>query len=164
MLIAIDTETTGLNTQTDKAFLLSYCTDEGRKDTLNELDLSLYEFQDEPTYIFHNAKFDIKMLQNIGIAAPKKWEDTMLMAHHVNEYNSSNSLENLARTFLKAVKFEDPRFVEWKKKNRKEVKANGYLNAPRELIVPYAINDAVLTLKLFMVFRGALKKMGQWKD
>ena len=162
MYVAVDTETTGVDTEHDRPFCLSYCFESGAKDCKFEdpqlprvlTNHLLHSY----TPVFHNAKFDLKMLQNVGFDLPAEFEDTMLMGYILNEYHESQSLEHLVRRYLKRKKYSDPEFPAWIKANKQDIKENGYLNAPRELIEPYAIDDAVNTLLLFFYLHSALEK------
>lgn len=163
--IGADTETNGLDTQRCKAFNIAF---------VNMLGQHFYiDFRTDPDGIadaqfildnciavFHNAKFDIKMLENLGIRVPR-FEDTMIMAFLINEYHGSLKLDYLAEKYLKENKLIDEKFAQWKKLNKKEIEANGFFSVPSEIIKPYTIQDSMLALKLFFLFRTGLQKLQQ---
>lgn len=118
--IAIDTETTGLHTHFgDQPFAVSTCTDNG-KVTYWEWDVDPKDRLVQPdekevkqiqklidtfdVLVFHNAKFDIKMLATVGITVPwEKVTDTSLMSHIFNSYTHSvlrGKLKPLALKYL----------------------------------------------------------------
>ena len=94
--------------------------------------------------IFHNAKFDLCSLPTMGIKYSGSFYCTLLMAHLVNEnYPYSKSLNACVATYVDKNEAKQAEELE------KAVKAFGWANVPYEIMRPYAIYDAVLTLKLF---------------
>lgn len=83
--------------------------------------------------IFHNAKFDMHMLRNVGIQLKGKVHDTMLIAKLVNENRKSFTLMSLAEEYKGIVDFEY--MVDLYKKTYKCV---DYSKIPRELMTQYA--------------------------
>jgi DNA polymerase I-like protein with 3'-5' exonuclease and polymerase domains len=158
-ILALDTETTGLNTEHDRPFCATTCTNTGETNYVY-LETDRFDYpRTDTTYIYHGAKFDIKMLGNIGYDIPEHFEDVMLMSHLLNEY-TPNSLEYLSLHLLEEKKYEDPLILAWLKKNKADVKKNGYLNMPEALLKPYAIKDAVSTMKLYYALKGAIVEQG----
>ena len=139
----------------------------------NEYD-QLKEFCIDPniTKVFHNATYDIYVASNIGINCVGPYEDTMLMATLVNENFDSKKLKVLAKVHLNEPCLEDEELRKVKAKYKKELKkdlaaleADGeevsddelddfdYSCIPPEVLYPYAIKDAIYTLKLYYLFR-----------
>lgn len=92
--------------------------------------------------VFHNAKHDLRALENLGLTYRGKFYDTMLMAHMVNENWVSKSLDYLSR-----IHGGQP-------KNRTDdmnliIKAMGWDWIPIDMMRPYATNDALITEGLF---------------
>lgn len=117
--VAVDTETTGVNVwQGDCPFAVSFCDSEGntcyvewpvdpftRQVLWNHDDIAaLREFLEDVsrTYIFYNAKFDVRMLQqNFDIYVPhEKVRDVMFMAHCCNTLEINYKLKRLAKVYL----------------------------------------------------------------
>ncbi len=53
----------------------------------------------EETVIFHNAKFDLGVLERAGLPLPSQFEDTLIAAHLLNE-TGKHGLKDLARQYL----------------------------------------------------------------
>ena len=85
-LVAIDTETTGLFWYKDAYPFLFIIAEEG-KDTIVSKDPTVlipYLEDDNCEIIFHNAKFDLSMLKNIGIEIEMlqgRVHDTTILMH-----------------------------------------------------------------------------------
>jgi DNA polymerase-1 len=62
----------------------------------------------EPTIVYHNARFDILKLKQSGITIPDEFEDTLIAAHLINE-NTPHGLKYLASSVLghESVKYTD---------------------------------------------------------
>ena len=123
-----------------------------------------------PTWVFHNAKFDLQKLDLIGVL-PEFWEtksihDTQLIYHLMDE-NGRKGLKHLA---VHVLKVDDTIPVEIKSGPRKgevrrvpreqhelrkirqklQMKASeGYHALPRWVVVPYATKDTEFTLLLY---------------
>jgi len=107
-LMAVDTETTSLNPR--QADLEGIGWGDSKKQYY--VDWATCEFKDEVikkfkevfknnTIIFHNAKFDIKILKEvINIDYPEKIHDTMITSWLLNE-NIQHGLKELTKTILK---------------------------------------------------------------
>lgn len=94
------------------------------------------------TIIFHNAKFDLKILRQEGINISFPVKDTMMMSHMVNE-NRRHSLDSLAEVVL------DDDQHDYKKETKKYIQKMGGWEkvAPQELS-DYACKDAKVTFDL----------------
>ncbi len=56
----------------------------------------------EETVIFHNAKFDLGVLERAGLPLPSQFEDTLIAAHLLDEAGKQG-LKDLARQHLGIV-------------------------------------------------------------
>jgi DNA polymerase-1 len=96
--------------------------------------------------IFHNAKFDMHMLANIGMKIKGKIHDTVVLAKLVNENRLSFALMNIAEKAKRGVvKFEY--MVDAYKKMHK---ISDYRMIPRELLTEYANADVWNAYILFI--------------
>ncbi len=93
-------------------------------------------------YLFHNAKFDLKILKRCGIKIPQNWYDTMLMAHMLDE-NRPKKLDQLAKILLADSKDVRIRAFE---------KLVGWNYIPIAAMGFYACKDTELTYRLFKLF------------
>jgi ribonuclease D len=109
--IAVDTETTGLNFLQDKLNTIAFSVRDKNyavplfhkdapwddSDQVLKLVKSILE-NPKNRKVFHNAKFDLKFLHNVGIY-PTNVYDTKLMAHLWNE-DVPKSLKELVKLFF----------------------------------------------------------------
>ena len=168
MLLAIDTETTGVGWH-DEAFMISFATDMGS----HVFDKRLCEHGEWHSHvqhvydmlincdkiIMHNAKFDIQKLCRLGIPLSvfvDKFEDTQALAHLIDEHQST-SLKYLARTVLGEETDEDEVLKVWRRQNKIK-KEEGYEPIPNEILAPYAAKDAEFTLRLYEVLWNQMPK------
>ena len=87
--------------------------------------------------VFHNCKFDMHILQNVGMKIVGKIHDTVTIAKLVDENRSSFMLKDLAATMPKGiVKFEY--MVDAYKRT---YKIGDYRKIPRDLMTQYANAD-----------------------
>jgi DNA polymerase-1 len=87
----------------------------------------------------HNLKFDIMMLRQQGIRVEGPLFDTMIAAYLIDPNKPNHSLEETVLTYLS-----------YRKKNFKEVlqKRASFSEVPLEEAVPYACDDASLSMEL----------------
>jgi DNA polymerase-1 len=160
--VGADTETNGLDTQKCKAFCMAFVNEEGQKIFIDFRKLEVGHIQfineliDRSILVFHNAKFDIKMLENAGFKV-KNFEDSIIMAYLVNEYHGSFKLDYLAEKYLKETKYTNEVFEHWKKINKASIEKNGFYDVPQDILEPYTIKDAELALKLFYLFKTPIE-------
>lgn len=95
-----------------------------------------------PCVVFHNAKHDLRALENLGIYRTGKFYDTMLMAHMNNENYFSKELDYLSKHFGGEPKRKSDVMDQL-------IKAFGWHAIPAELIREYGANDAYITQELF---------------
>lgn len=175
---AWDTETTALAPRDGYVLGLSmtYKPRHGRyiiTDILDERHLTiLQEISDKTTVIFHNMKFDYKMITyHLGIEFNRKnVHDTMCMMYVLDE-NSSLSLKMLAQKYTHYGDY-DSALDDFKKKychdNKIKEEDFTYDLIPYDIISTYAAIDTAATYELFFIFWEALKKnnklMGVYED
>lgn len=172
-VVAIDTETTGLEFH-DFPFCatLSFRGPEGienhyialegegeeRRKALLSLCLTL-----SPTWLFHNAKFDLQKLVLAGVITmadveQASIEDTSIIFHLLNE-NEPKGLKHLARDVLGETTDEEEILAKVRRKLKLK-KADGYFLIPREFIIPYALKDTEFTLRLYELARQRITERG----
>jgi len=124
MIIAVDTETTGLNPYLGaKPFAISTYGSKDLKqyiaigeDNLVPFDLAMINPKIEK--VFHNAKFDIQMLKTYGMEVKGPIHDTMIMAHIYNPDESSKQLKRLAEKYLGADAADEKALKEYMRKHK----------------------------------------------
>ena len=92
-----------------------------------------------------NFKFDAKMFNAEGLPLPARVLDCMLIAHAYNENKRHYNLESLAEE-MGERKVADT-IAEYLAAYQLDVSARGHAQVPYSLERPYAIADAVITLK-----------------
>jgi len=104
------------------------------------IDIPKYLFRDvKAKLIFHNAKFDYQVMERYGLQVPRdNCEDTMIMAHWVDENQLSYSLEHLTKV-LKVTQKET--------KIAKAMKEY-WDSIPPYVMAKYAIGDCLSTYEL----------------
>ena len=103
-------------------------------------------------YVFHNAKFDLHVLEKAGIEVPTNlnFYDTMLMSHLINEEEFDFSLQSMARKYLGESKEKDlarvlTRDMKWE-------------DTPAFVMEKYAKKDSQITYELFLALRPLFEK------
>lgn len=158
-VIAIDTETTGLNVRNGVHYLQGICYSTGEQsgyiplrhkdnNVSREWIDKLYDILCKKDIIWHNQKFDYHSLKTLGMD-PTKFEgrqyDTMIIAHLVNEEIPSKELDYLCKIYLRDSKAGGD-----------EIKGLGLIygweNIPARLMAPYGAYDAFLTFRLWEYF------------
>lgn len=177
--IALDTETTGLRWPVDEMFGFSVAVDgwaeyydireqpqalEWLQDEINESDCPL---------VFHNCTFDIKMFSPVGIVIPvDRVHDTGINACLIDEHlgihggNSGYGLDELAKRYIGAKKVEDiyeALALYFGGRPTRNAQIGNLWRAPREIVAPYAIMDAVLTLDLYSWQLDEIEEQGIWQ-
>jgi DNA polymerase I-like protein with 3'-5' exonuclease and polymerase domains len=163
---AYDTETTGLHYPIDKAFAFSIATPDGGKwyydlrrqpEALCWINDTLRLLPSHSRIICHNAAFDACMSAVAGIALPLEALDcTVVRACLVNEHEASQfswnrgrkpgsyRLDDLCRKYLKEGKLD--------------IDVGNIADLPYEEARDYAVQDAVLTLRLWEWQRAEIDK------
>jgi len=110
--------------------------------------------------IFHNCKFDIRVLAQLGIEVKGEIHDTSLMHALLDEHHiEAHRLKALAREILGRPRLDE---YELHEEQRKYPKEEMNLHVPQTLLHKYAVADAQDTLDLFYVFKPQLIEEGLW--
>lgn len=152
-LWVFDTETTGFDCYHDSIFIFTF----SWKEHSGAL-LDLRKFPEDLSYIFeklsqvfgnnskkvcHNGSFDIEFLMSKKIRVKNYYSDTILM-HYLLDENSNHGLEILAAELTDQGGYDLP-LQNYKKIN----KIDSYMDIPPEILYPYAILDADVTLRCY---------------
>lgn len=196
-LVACDTECTGLNSwRGDRPFAFSFCDKEGKTgffrlqvNPLNRkvallaiVHVELKVFFEDPTItkVFHNAKFDVRMLESIGIKVKGTIHDTMIAMHCLRTAEPSLGLKALAERYLGIPTDDEDSLQKATHKARREAKKKGwaianeethgkehapadYWLAPLDLLKTYAVRDVERTMPLWLLLEEKLKEEGLWE-
>jgi DNA polymerase-1 len=196
-LIACDTETTGLNPwKGDRPFAFSFCNEKGdagffrwevdpftRNVLINHKQWAVMKkfFEDSSiAKVFHNAKFDIRMLEKLGIEVRGTVHDTMFAMHCLRTLEPTLALKPIAEKYAGIPNNDEKDLQKATLQARRMAKEKGwklatdethgdrpafadYWLAPPELLAKYAITDVVRTITLWLLFRGLLKTEGVWE-
>jgi DNA polymerase I-like protein with 3'-5' exonuclease and polymerase domains len=167
-VVAIDTETTGLYPRDGYVLgiSISYKPNHGRYiscDCLGETNaLLLQKICSDFTVVFHNMKFDYKMLKyHLDLDFDRsRVHDTMVM-HYVLDETDSHGLKELALKYTDYGDY-DAKLDEFKKEYCRQ---HGVLNEnftydliPFDIISEYASIDTAVTLELFNKFWPIVQK------
>ena len=172
LVIAVDTEATGLNVAggKDKCIGVSIATvidgtpyshyfpfhhETGENCRNNVYTLLKELLEGDHTLIFCNAQYDILSLETIGISVEHtNFVDVPTMAHLINENKPYNKgLDSLAQFYLKDPGKHKDEFLEKQKRI-------GWPDTTWEQMWPYAIVDAELTWRLY----DLLRQLPQWSE
>ena len=165
--VAVDTETTGLYPR-DGYILgisMSYEKDHGAyisTDCIDEKAEHLFQFLfNHKIVVFHNAKFDVAMLEyHFGFSFPR-FEDTMLLHYCLEEQPGTHGLKQLAMRFTPYGDYEQPMhdWIDGYRKANRILKDNfTWDTIPFDIMKVYAAMDAVVTLLVFERLYPAVKK------
>ncbi len=159
---AIDTETLGATRATNIPIYFSYASRDfgsgaGPTTTTKGYNF-LSDLCDSPrTKIFHNSKFDLWVLNQIGMDVKGQIEDTILMHCLLDEHHLGyHKLKVLSRELLGRDRLDE---LELKREQRK-VKFNSQV--PQMVLHKYAEPDAVDTLDLYYLFKPQLEEQNLW--
>lgn len=170
--IAMDTETTALYPRDGYVIgiSISHKNEQGVYiDTMcldDELVFLLQELINLVTVVFHNKKFDDKMLAyHFGLYFPK-WEDTMLMHYVLDETEGSHGLKFLAIKFTNLGDY-DSELDLFKKTycstHKVLVRDFTYDLIPFDIMYPYACLDTAATFELYWIFVRAIEENAKLK-
>ena len=172
-VIALDLETSGLYVHAgDRAFCLGYYTDKNEKGYMRMDDrarkwLKILFADSSRTFVFHNAKFDLGMLQFEGI-------DPFTMSAHfdctltMSKVLMSTAQHHDLRTLTVKLLHRDPKDKDdiqlWIKQNNRQFKKEhgrkpGFNDAPEEMVKRRVMWDAESTLKLYLKFKPQIAKV-----
>jgi DNA polymerase-1 len=98
--------------------------------------------------VFHNAKFDIHVLENAGIVIPEnfKFYDTMLMCHLINENEFNFGLDAMSKKYVGRESLKE-------KETSNLIRQVGWENIPAKYMARYAEMDAKLTADLYLALK-----------
>ena len=171
--VAVDTETTGLYPRDGYVLgiSMSYEKDHGAyisTDCVDEEAEKLFqELFDNKIVVFHNAKFDLAMLEyHFGFKFPK-FEDTMLLHYCLEEQPGTHGLKQLAMRFTPYGDYEQPMhdWIDGYRKANRILKADfTWDTIPFDIMTHYAAMDAVVTLLVFSKLYPAVKKNAKLWD
>jgi DNA polymerase I len=167
--LAFDTETTGLHWPSDRMFGFSIALPDG---TVGYFDIRHHPraidwVNDElsrfrGTVICHNASFDYKMAESGSIYLPiDRMDDTVIRQCLINEHEQSFSLDYLAGKYLgdqKVSSIYDDLAKMFGGRATRGVQMKNLHLAPPTLVEPYAVKDALLTLRLWEWQQEEIKK------
>lgn len=155
--VAIDTETTGLNPWTGaRVFALAIVfpdeTHIMRRDGFQN-DPDVRRIISDPTIdkVFHNAKFDVRMLGFSGLEVRGKVWDTMILCHLLDGRDRALKLEKAAKKYLpeqfrKLVEEVETWFINHGVTQKQD---QDYSRLPHEILEKRVIGDTDLTMRLF---------------
>lgn len=106
------------------------------------------------TWIFHNAEFDLQYLQHHWKIMPKNIIDTMALALCLSEKLQHCGLKRLVNTYLSVPHYETEIH------SYLTHKGVGFSAIPREVLVPYAGFDVIFTYRLYPVLRKLVEAEG----
>ena len=213
-LVAVDTEGTGLRPHKGhRPFLYTACNDVGDSVALWEDEpinkttgmfepwadikysgparATMINWMGDPTVakVFHNAKYDLRIMRPFGIEVRGEVHDTMIMAHVLSAFGEIGreqgdkkdvkvlkllALDVLAKKYLNDEKIDTVKGwlndTPWIAGRQVEVLVKGKLppgvrktnfsDVPREIMEPYALHDPVLTMKLFYLMNEHIDSLG----
>jgi len=153
-MVALDTETErfderqGVTHRNAKMIGLSFSYDGQAADYVTDSEAwALMLPESDETVIFHNAKFDLGVLERAGLPTPAQWEDTLIAAHLLDE-TGKHGLKDLAKQHLG---ISDP--ITFAEVDRLKL-----LDPPK--FAEYARNDARYTFRLWQLFKSELERQG----
>lgn len=106
--------------------------------------------------LFHNFKFDIKVLEAEGCTVADPLIDTLLVAHLVNENHYAYQLEYLSKVCLG----DENAYAEKKAIANVAKQFKGWNNIPGSAMAKYACSDSIRTWRLYEAFWPRLEKQG----
>jgi DNA polymerase-1 len=159
-ILVLDTETDSLDPYSCKLGVVSLAWVE--KDELRSTYLRHPEDTEElQSYInkavkvvFWNAKYDIPVLSRHGFTI-ENYEDALLLWRALKTDLPSYSLKRLSRDILYDTYQEEYDLKDWLRK----AKSSNYLDAPEEILRPYAVKDAENTLQLYVLGLGYVEDL-----
>ncbi len=163
--LAIDTETTGLNVVNDFPLYWSLSWGENRFCLpASVLPFFSEAFHDEDkTWIFANAKFDMHMLANLGMEFAGRIADTAVM-HALLYEEKPHSLEFMSKDVL-GWTWKDGGFRESVGMQKGETAGDALRRLEQEnptKLIDYASNDAYGTFKVYQALKAQLEAAQTW--
>lgn len=110
---------------------------------LSHLDKVAEVIEKHPRLVFHNAKYDLLALENMGVhVRDRPFYDTMLMGHWLNENALSKGLDFMSQQYGGMPK-QRPEIM------KQIIKVAGWDHVPAKMMGEYSAHDAFITLELF---------------
>jgi DNA polymerase-1 len=161
-ILSMDIETTGLNIYKDEIMCLGVAYDKNSVFIFRPEHIP-YVFRNlaHETIVWHNAKFDTRFLQQIGIDLPIV-EDVMLMHYVTDERTGTHGLKELSANFLGADNYED-KLKDYIVKDELTGKTT-YSQIPENILFPYLAIDCDVTLQLYKIFSMELAKNEDYRN
>jgi len=174
-MLELDVETTSVQWYSGEVFLVQFETEDGERyvfehpEQRTEVQAWLAQPDD---YRAWNSKFDFHFLDAAGYDLPpqERWHDGMVAAHLLDERRSVALKAVGATMFGEEVRDHEKAVKAWineeEKRRRKASKETGdefiptdYSAVPRELMIPYALEDVTLTRRVGAVHYPTLQKV-----
>lgn len=167
-IIAVDTETTSLYPRDGYILGISICGAPRKgayisSDCINELVYDKFqELFKKYKVVFHNSKFDIKMLEyHFNFEFNEVYDDTLILHYTLDETQGSHGLKQLAIKYTEYGDY-DRELEEFKttycKQHRILQEDFTYDLIPFDIISKYAAIDTCVTFELFQKFNPILRK------
>ena len=182
--VAVDTETTGLHVWTgDRPFVVSWCWNDGetgyvrwkvdpftRKVEVNPDDvkyLKTFLCSEKYPKVFHNAPFDMNMLESIGIVLKGEVHDTMFALRVLENDLATYALKPVCERLFNITDDDQEALKREVQKARRKGKKLGYALAEDleadywlvddpQYVADYATNDVIRTMKLWKMLKDLL--------
>jgi len=172
-VIAIDTETTGINWLTEQVFGVSISTPDGKDyyfDIRTDEGVIRWLQEEIPKcslIVNHNVRFDMHMLLNHGIMIdPHRVQCTMLRAALIDEHLREYNLDSLAKKYLSKGKADDI-YIKladlFGGKATRNAQMKNISRAPKSIVEPYAIRDSRAALELYFWQQREIERQGLQK-
>lgn len=167
-VIAVDTETTALYPRDGYVLGISLCA-KLKKAAYISSDVISERIYDKLQRIFllykvvfHNSKFDLKMLEyHFGFKFREDYDDTILMHYLLDETQGTHGLKTLAIKYTKFGDY-DAKLADFKKQYCKTHKIKeadfSYDLIPFDTISEYAAIDTAVTLEIYYLFKPLIDK------
>lgn len=168
-IFSLDTETTSLVSRhaqlvgvslsyvLGKACYIPVGHHEGEQLDITKLLRSLSDLMGDPecTMIGHNLKYDLTVLENLGLEPRCRIADTMLMSYVLDSSGSRHNMTSLATRYLGV---DTQSYESICGKGSKQI---GFAEVPIEVASHYAAEDADITLRLYSLFIKRLSEKPQ---
>lgn len=160
--VSFDLETSGLNPRKDTIVGASFSTGNGiGYYTPDWRGLAEALARSECQIICHNAVFDCGFIKQQGIEFKQRIHDTMMLADVINPDRNTLSLKELAVEILGAgADAAAQKMYNWLKDNHLE--KDSICKAPKEILIPYAAEDAVNTYELFQKLCAKVREINEY--
>lgn len=152
-IVALDIETTGLDSRTDRITTLGVSWARGQAVVVEWEDMRpehvrrLDELLRQRRCVFHNASFDVEFLNAYGVH-PNLWFDTMLANYCLDERQGAHSLKRLAAERYFWIDYEFDTLGRSGFEDTDVSKAKALATRPREDVYKYNCADADVTFRL----------------